>query len=91
MKFERTITREITMNIPEGYKLTSVPANRTFAIQGNFATCSLNHELNNNILKLIFRFELKNSLIPPQFYPDFKLFFETVKQLEDEKVVLKRN
>jgi hypothetical protein len=90
LKFERTSTRQITVNIPDGYKLTSIPANRAFAMQGNFATCSLNHELNENILTLAFSFELKNSYIPPQFYPDLKLFFETVKALEDEKIVLKR-
>lgn len=91
LKFERSITREITINIPEGYKLTSIPGNRVFAMQGEFATCSLNHELNENILKLVFRFELKNSFIPPQFYADLKLFFETVKAIEDEKIILKRN
>ncbi len=91
LKFERTITREITMDIPEGYKLSFVPANRTFAMQGDFATCSFNHELSNNTLKLIFKFELKDSIIPSQFYPDLKLFFETVKALESEKIVFKRS
>lgn len=91
LKFERSITREIAINIPEGYKLTSIPGNRAFAMQGDFATCSINSEQNANILKISFRLELKNAYIPPQFYPDFKLFVETVKALESEKIVLRKS
>lgn len=89
-RFERTITREVKIEIPEGYKISSLPQNRVFAMQGDFVVCSVNSQTENNAVTLTFRLELKNSYIPPQFYPDLKLFMETVKALENETVVIKK-
>lgn len=90
LNFERTITREITINIPEGYKIAAIPENRNLAMQDDFLFCSLNSVVENTTLKINFKLDIKNSYIPPQFYPDLKLFLETVKALESEHIVLKK-
>lgn len=89
MEFERSISREITIPIPEGYTLSSYPTDDTFTAQGDFITCSINSSLENNLLKIRFSLELKNSFIPPQFYPQLKLFFEKMKEKEEIPVIFR--
>ncbi|HEX3007265.1 MAG TPA: DUF3857 and transglutaminase domain-containing protein [Bacteroidales bacterium] len=89
MEFERIISREITITIPEGYTLSSYPADESITSQGDFISCSLTSSLEQNTLKMKLNVELKNSFIPPQFYPDLKLFFAKLKQLENNPVTLR--
>ncbi len=90
LKYERLMIRELNISIPEGYSLQSYPPNESYTMQGGFLSYSLNSEVEQNVLKMHFKFEVINAYIPSHFYSDLKLFLETIKELEQEKVVFIR-
>lgn len=89
--FEKSITREIEIPIPAGYKLISYPKNRDLIMEGEFMYCSVKSDVEENRIKIQYTYDINNAYIPAVFYPDLKLFMETIKLMEQEKVVFRKS
>jgi hypothetical protein len=90
LKFEQALIRELKIQIPAGYELVSFPAEQNLTMNGEFVSFTLKPEVENDILKILFRVDVNNSFIPPQFYGDLKLLSEMIKKAEQEKIVMKK-
>lgn len=90
LKFEHSIVRELKIHIPVGYELVRYPAEQNLTMNGEFLSFTLKPEVENEVLKILFRVDVNNSFIPPQFYSDLKLLCELIAQAERGSIVLKK-
>lgn len=89
-KYEQTLVRELELIIPQGYKLASFPQSQNLVMQGNFLTSSFSSSVHQDKLRLNLRVDILNSYIPPQFYNELIIFLESIKNIEQEKIILKK-
>ena len=80
----------ITVNLPDGYAVESIPENATIAFGNN--TGSYKYLVSQAGNKVSFSVELKmnEAILPAQEYEELKKFYQMIVDKEDEKIVLKK-
>ncbi|MBI4651405.1 hypothetical protein HY745_09010 [Candidatus Desantisbacteria bacterium] len=76
------------IKIPDGYEIEELPKN--FEIKEDFAYYKINCYFKDGIIYLSRHSETNSILLPPESYPRFKKFYETVAYKDNEKVVLRK-
>ena len=80
----------VTVDIPEGYKVESVPESTNFVLGENLG--AFKYIINNvgGKLQVSVEFAINTAVMPAQDYSNIKKFFKLMIDKEQEKVVLSK-
>ncbi|MEM6261930.1 MAG: DUF3857 domain-containing protein [Bacteroidota bacterium] len=80
---------EETLNIqvPAGMKVSEVPQDESYSSSN--ATYSLSFKMEGEVLKVVRRFEIKNDIVQPENYQEFKQFFSKLVKADDRRIAFK--
>ena len=88
--FPRENRYMINIKIPEGYKIESVPENKSLQLPQNMGTFKYMIKNSGNNLQLVVSSEIKTAVIPPNYYSLIKEYYNQVIEKEAERVVLSK-
>ena len=80
----------ITINIPEGYEIESLPKPIAIGMEQNIANFSYNIGANGNQIQLVVTVEINYSAISPEYYTSLKMYYKEMIDKQNEKIVLKK-
>jgi hypothetical protein len=80
----------ISIKIPEGYEVESLPASTILEFEDNMLGYKYQIKNVNNSIQLSLSFNINSSIIPAQHYTLVKDFFNKLVEKNNEKVVLKK-
>lgn len=80
----------LTINIPQGYVVESLPKSQVFAADNNQLTYSFNIQATDTKIQLNAILSVNQSFITPNYYENLKNFFKTVVENQSDKIVLKK-
>jgi hypothetical protein len=80
----------ITINIPEGYAIESLPKPLAIGMEQNIANFIYNIVANGNQIQLAATVEINYSTIAPNQYASLKMYYKEMIDKQNEKVVLKK-
>lgn len=80
----------ITIDIPEGYAVESLPANVNFATESKFGSFKYIIANTGNKIQVAIVFDIFTSIVSADEYPVLKDFFQKVIDKENEKIVFKK-
>lgn len=78
----------ITITIPEGYKVESLPAPIKLAMEGDLGNFVFNISATENQIQLIVNEDYNSSIFPAEYYQTLKDFIKAIVEKEAEKIVL---
>ncbi|MCT8338822.1 DUF3857 and transglutaminase domain-containing protein [Flavobacteriaceae bacterium TK19130] len=78
----------ISMNIPEGYIVETVPESVNFVLGQDKGSFQYRVQVNNNVVQCFVDMGINQALLSSTIYPELKKFFELILEKENEKVVL---
>jgi len=80
----------ITIIIPDGYKVESLPESSRLDFNDKSVSFSYLIKQTGNIIQLAKKMEINRTIILPEYYADFKKFHEFIVEKNQEKIVLKK-
>ncbi len=80
----------INIEIPEGYRVESLPKPIALGLPENLGTFKYNISQNGGTINLKASLEINSALIAPQYYSVLKEFYKQLVEKETEKVVLSK-
>ena len=89
--FPRQDRYMISIALPEGYTVESVPQAISIAMEQNIGSFSYNAVVNNNRIMLRAMLELNYASIPQDYYPTIKDFFQKMIEKQNEKIIITKN
>ncbi|UUC46832.1 DUF3857 domain-containing protein [Flavobacterium cerinum] len=81
----------ISINVPEGYEVESLPEATTLAMEEQIGTFKYNIVKNDRQLQLMVLFDINHPNIPESYYDNLKGFFNKMIKKHTEKIVLKKS
>ena len=78
----------ITLSIPEGYVVESIPASASLAVEGNLMEFKYTIQANNNQLQLNVITAINEASISNEYYLSLKDLFQKMIEKQTEKVIL---
>ncbi|MEM0931223.1 MAG: DUF3857 domain-containing protein [Bacteroidota bacterium] len=78
----------ITIKIPEGYEVESVPQSISLSLPDNMGTFKYLVSANTGVVKLMCSLSTNSAIIPAQYYDSLKEFYRQIVEKETEQVVL---
>lgn len=79
-----------TVELPEGYKATYIPAPIKVSMPNDFGSYFYRISNNGNTLQVLMKFEVSVPIVPLDYYGELKEFFKIRVEKENEKVILGR-
>jgi hypothetical protein len=89
-EFSRKIRNIITIEIPEGYEVESMPENTNFGFGQNLGSFRFQISNTGNKIQLSTELSINNPMIDSSEYENLKGFYQLFIEKENEKVVLKK-
>jgi hypothetical protein len=80
----------ITINIPEGYKVESIPKPATVALHENAISLSFKITVDQNKINIASVFDINKSFFDPSYYEDVKNLFKIYIEKQTESIILKK-
>jgi hypothetical protein len=80
----------ISVKIPEGYSVESLPESKAFSLPDGLGSFKYSISQNGNQIQLLCVFEINEPLISATYYQELKSFYKKIVEKQTEKVVLKR-
>ena len=80
----------ITLKIPNGFEVTSIPDDVAFALPDNLGKFIYKSTFNNGLIQIVVNTTLNDGVIAPQYYSYLKQFYNQIVEKENESVVLKK-
>lgn len=80
----------VTITIPEGYQVESIPKSISLTMDGGYGGFSLTASASGNIIQITINQSINASIVPAQDYDILKEFFKTTIEKQNEKIVLKK-
>ena len=80
----------ISINIPEGYSVESMPENSNFSMEQGMGSYKYSISNTGNKIQLTVEIAINEAVIPAENYGGLKKFFELLIEKENEKVVLSK-
>ncbi len=80
----------IILNLPEGYKIESLPEPEAFMMPDNLGLFRYNITGNDKMIQLSVESEMNQSVITPLYYDVLKMYFSQLVEKENEQIVLTR-
>ncbi|GGD20535.1 transglutaminase domain-containing protein [Flavobacterium orientale] len=81
----------ITLNIPEGYVVESLPKPQVFALNNNQLTYNFSIQATGSKIQLNVVLNINQSFITPNHYEEITNFFKNVVENQSDKIVLKKS
>lgn len=78
----------ISVTIPEGYIVESLPKSKIITLPENLGTYKYNITNKGKIIQLVVDSEIRESIIAPKYYAFVKEYFKQLIEKENEKIVL---
>lgn len=78
----------VTIKIPEGYKVEELPSPLAIATEGNYCSFKYNLSQNGNQIQVSATFEINHSSVPASHYSVLKDFYKKMLEKQNEKIVL---
>jgi hypothetical protein len=80
----------ISINIPEGYIVESVPTSANLKMDNNLGGFKYLVAQQNNQIQVVVTFEINEANISPVYYTTLKDFYQKMVEKQSEKIVLKK-
>ena len=80
----------ITIKIPDGFAVETLPAPATVTMESNLGAFKFNILANGNTLQLAILHQINEAIVSPEKYEMLKEYYKTMIAKETEKIVLKR-
>jgi cyclophilin family peptidyl-prolyl cis-trans isomerase len=80
----------ISLTIPEGYAIETIPQPKALALPENLGSFKYNISNNGNQIQLLYTQDLNKAVIQAEYYEALKNFFREIVTKQTEKVVLKK-
>jgi transglutaminase-like putative cysteine protease len=80
----------ITINIPEGYVVETLPQAAVMNMEDNLGSFKFNIVANGNLLQLSISHQINEAIVPVEKYEMLKEYYKAMIAKESEKIVLKR-
>lgn len=80
----------ITINLPEGYTVDTMPQSFSMSMEENIGSFKYNIQQQGNLIQLMVVIDMNYPLVPANYYDTMKNFFAKVVEKETEKIVLKK-
>lgn len=80
----------ITIQIPEGFAVETLPAPAAITMEGNLGTFKFNIAASANVLQLSILHQINEAIVSPEKYEMLKEYYKAMVAKETEKIVLKR-
>lgn len=80
----------ISLTLPEGYVVETLPQAKAVAMPENLGTFKYNVSSNGNQIQLLFIQEINQAIIGAEYYESLKSFFKEIVDKQKEKIVLKK-
>ncbi|WP_299398170.1 hypothetical protein [uncultured Gelidibacter sp.] len=81
---------QVNIMLPEGYVVESMPASSMVQFNGSEGEFKYIANENGKMLQFVISVDLKQPLILPNEYDDFKAFYQLMTEKQTEKIVLKK-
>jgi|TARA_B110000967_G_scaffold200232_1_gene235726 hypothetical protein len=86
--YPSTSLYRFTINLPEGYKVESVPKAEAFALPENFGLFKYNLSHNESTIQLLIETKINSPIISSLYYEALKAYFNKLIEKENEQIVL---
>lgn len=86
--YPSTSLYRITVNLPEGYRVESIPKAEAFALPENFGLFKYNISHNESTIQLVIETKINTPIIPSFHYDTLKVYFNKLIEKENEQIVL---
>jgi len=80
----------ITIQIPEGFAVETLPAPAAVAMEDNLGSFKFNIAVSGNTLQLAIVHQINEAIVSADKYEMLKEYYKTMIAKESEKIVLKR-
>ena len=80
----------ISLTIPAGYQVESIPQPQQISMERNLGSFSFNISSTGNKLQVLCTFDINHAIVAPEDYPMLQSFFKQVIEKQNEKIVLKK-
>ncbi|KAF2519910.1 DUF3857 and transglutaminase domain-containing protein [Flavobacterium salilacus subsp. salilacus] len=80
----------ISITIPEGYMIETMPESATVAMEGNICTFRFNIAQRGNQIQMSISNDVNVGRLNPEYYNDLKTYFNDMLKKQNEKIVLKK-
>lgn len=81
----------ISINIPEGYAVESIPEPIAVALPENLGQFRFNISATHNVISASVETALNSPIIPAHYYADLKEFYRHIIEKESEKIILAKS
>src|SRR6056297_2304249 len=81
----------ISINIPEGYEVESIPEPIAVALPENLGQFRFNISATHNVISASVETALNSPIIPANYYADLKEFYRHIIEKESEKIILAKS
>lgn len=81
----------ISIVIPEGYSIESIPNTKVINMVDNLATFKYLITNTDKKIQLSVQKDINSSIFSSEYYEDLKLFFAEMIKIENQKIVIKKN
>ncbi|WOD44466.1 transglutaminase domain-containing protein [Hwangdonia lutea] len=86
--YPSSTTYRITINIPEGYKVESIPEASALVLPDNLGMFKYILSQNASTIQLLIDTKMNSSIISPLYYDTLKAYFKQLIEKENEQIVL---
>jgi len=90
LAYPEQIKYNISFEIPAGYTVESVPKSITFAMPENVGTFAFKILTAENKIQVAVTTDMNNVILPADFYPTLKEFYQKSIDRQNEKIILKK-
>ena len=80
----------ISLEIPDGYEIESLPKPVKIVLDNTIAVFSINILAEQNMIQLVITKELNSVLLPVDFYENLKSFYQKTIDINKQKIILKK-
>ncbi len=88
--FSKSDRLTVNFVLPEGYQIESIPQNAAFGLPDGLGVYKYTIRQNGNQLQFSSTTEIKKAVIPPNYYPALKEFYNQIVVKQNESVVLSK-
>ena len=78
----------ISIEIPKGYKVESVPAPTAISMADNYGVFKFQIVQSANKIKVLSIVQINKAIVTPDYYPELKELYNRIVKKQTEKIVL---
>jgi len=80
----------VYLELPEGYVVEQLPKNTKMALPDNSASFQMQTAVAENIVQMIFKFNINKPIFYAAEYPDLRVYFDELVKKQSEMLILKK-